>query len=141
MKDEMKEKLKEYVALKLVSELGGINGRTKFQKIVFIGQKERRLPEVFKFNGYYYGPYSKELTDTIEMLIKLGLINEKVIIGEEYIEYIYTITEEGKGALKRLEMEMEDKPKIAIPYLKKFKKMSRGEIIGYVYSKYMLPNS
>ncbi|OYT40988.1 MAG: hypothetical protein B6U86_03275 [Candidatus Altiarchaeales archaeon ex4484_43] len=132
------EKLKKYVVLKLVSELGRIDGRTKFQKLVFIGQKEFGLPEAFKFSGYYYGPYSKDLTETIEALIRIGFLHEEVKVKDEYIEYIYTITEEGKGALRGLEKEIKKKlPKTAISHLRDFKKMSRGEIIGYVYGKYM----
>lgn len=133
-----KEKLKKYLVLKLVDGLREIDGRTKFQKLVFIGQKELGLPEVFKFSGYYYGPYSKDLTETIEALIRMGLLDEEVKERDEYIEYIYTITEEGKGALKGLEREVKKKlPHSIISQLKDFKKMSRGEIIGYVYGKYM----
>ena len=137
MEKTNEEKLKRYLVLKLVNELKRINGRTKFQKLVFIGQKELGLPEVFKFSGYYYGPYSKDLTETIEGLIRMGLLNEDVKVEDEYIEYVYTITEEGKGALNALEKELTEIPKTAISHLRDFKKMSRGEIIGYVYGKYM----
>lgn len=138
MEKTNERKLKRYVVLKLVNELDGVDGRTKFQKLIFIGQKELGLPEAFKFSGYYYGPYSKDLTETIEALIKIGLLNEEVKVKDEYIEYIYTITEEGKGALKGLEREIREKlPKTVISHLRDFKKMSRSEVIGYVYGKYM----
>ncbi|WP_161484974.1 hypothetical protein [Neomoorella mulderi] len=75
-----------------------IEGRTLLQKMVFLFEKEvykkfrydqlieeKDLPN---FKAYYYGPFSKQVFDDLDFLIRLGFIeatisNEEVEEGEE----------------------------------------------------------
>ena len=67
--------------LTLVSEAGKIDGRKKFQKIVFIIQaKGGNIPERFKY--HYYGPFSSDLQMEID-----DLVDHKVLIEDNSGSY------------------------------------------------------
>lgn len=78
--------------LTLVKKAGKIDGRKKFQKIVFILQsKGVDLPEKFKY--HYYGPFSSDLQLEID-----ELVDSKVLI-EDHLEnnsYSYQISQNTK---------------------------------------------
>jgi len=82
-----------------------IQGRTKMQKLVFLAQQEIDADsgtEVeFEFEPYKYGPFSKELIETLETFDEKGVINRRT----EYTfdgtkKYIYTLTPEGKNSFE-----------------------------------------
>jgi uncharacterized protein YwgA len=56
-----------------------IRGTTRFQKLIFLLEKEESIiPDDIKFDfeGYLYGPHSKKLKDDIEFLVNLGFIEK-----------------------------------------------------------------
>jgi len=58
----------------------GINGITRFQKLLFLLANEESIPEVskaFEFTPYKAGPYSSKLYDDLELLENLGLITSE----------------------------------------------------------------
>lgn len=73
-----------------------IDGRTKFQKIVYILQSHG-IDFNKSFRYHYYGPYSAELQLEIEELASRGIVNE---ITEEpkpgYITYKYEVSDASK---------------------------------------------
>ncbi len=69
--------------LALVSIANEIEGRTKFQKIVFIlKSKGVKFHETFKY--HYYGPFSADLQLEIEELVDRNLLNEKTSLPYKY---------------------------------------------------------
>ena len=119
--------------LKLIEELGGVEGRTKLQKLIFLGEKELGLPEVFTFDKHHYGPYSWDLTEVIEDLVASGYLREDIKIKGEHISYKYTPTKKiDKSQLKDIKI-----PPATISTLKKIKALPLSIILSYVYRKYL----
>lgn len=82
-----------------------IEGITRFQKLVFMAQKE--IPDIqtqkYSFDYYDYGPFSKELYDDIDRLVRNGYINrsiEKTGNGNE--KHIYSITQKGSDYILQI---------------------------------------
>lgn len=117
--------------LKLVPE---IRGRTRLQKIVFLGQKELGLPPLFDYSKHYYGPYSKDLIDTIDQMIMQGDIVENEENLGEYTRYTYKLSDQEKSvqeSIPDLSLDLESKDA-----LKKLSNVPLKKILEYVYSKY-----
>lgn len=119
-----------------------ITGKTKFQKMIFLGQKEHKLPKRFEFIKYNYGPYSFQLTDCLNALEVLKLIK----IQEEYFEtsndfpgrlHIYSLTDKGKKIVTKLKTDFLEESKKIEQIAIKWNTKQLKEIIQYVYSKYM----
>lgn len=123
---------KEFI-LELLSGLGKIEGRTKFQKIVFLGQMELGLPELFKFDKYHYGPYSWGLTEILEDLIATGYIIEDNEKRGDYVSYVYSPAD---FALTDVDLSARYISEKKIETLKKISELPRSAIIEYVYRKY-----
>lgn len=87
-----------------VSECGRVEGRKRFQKIVYVS-KELGLPfhETFEWN--MFGPYSSELSSEINSLCEMNLLHEDLIDSE----YHYWLSEEGESYLKSRIPGLEDR--------------------------------
>ena len=119
--------------LKLIDELGGVDGRTKLQKLIFLGEMELGLSKVFVFDKHHYGPYSWHLTEVIEDLVASGYLKEEIIMKGEHISYIYTPTKKvDKSQLEDIQI-----PSSTISTLRKVKSLPLGIILSYVYGKYL----
>lgn len=70
----MREQAYQQLA-ELISMAGGIDGRKKLQKIVFI-LKNKGAPFQEKFSYHYFGPYSAELQLEIDDMATRGIIQE-----------------------------------------------------------------
>ncbi len=117
--------------LKLVPE---IRGRTRLQKIVFLGQKELGLPPLFDYSKHYYGPYSKDLIDTIDQMIMQGDIVENEENLGEYTRYTYKLSDQEKSVQESMpDISLDSESKDAI---KKLSNVPLKRILEYVYSKY-----
>jgi len=138
----LSEKLLKLLLLIKLAEK--IEGKTKLQKIVFLGKEEERIDLGFEFIKYNYGPYSFELTKALETLKECELIEITTEIlpasnqeGFESKKFTYQITDKGK---KLIDAEIEklrevfEKIKLLV---EKWNNVSRDEIIRYVYSKHM----
>ena len=68
-------KQRKKMILELVNKCGKIEGRTKFQKIVYILQS-LGVPFEEKFTYHYFGPYSAELQLEINDLVDSGVLKE-----------------------------------------------------------------
>jgi len=117
-------------------------GRSKLQKMLFLIQKEefKREPlsgvvERYNFHPHFFGPFSDEVTDDIEFLRSLGLIEVKTLRGVE----VFYLTE--KGLKKMCDLIEEGK----IPYFmldatervkKKWNRKPTEELTKYVYKHY-----
>jgi len=70
-----------------------IEGRTKTQKIIYLISRDYP-PLDFGFVGYFYGPYSKELQNTLDRLVAFNLLTEdSEFVGN--VRYQNKLTEMG----------------------------------------------
>lgn len=89
--------LEKYVPLCFaVDKLKAINGRKRFQKMIFLS-KAASVPfdEMFEWNNF--GPFSKELASEIDSLCKMDFLNESY----DGTEYQYALTKKGKEFLEK----------------------------------------
>lgn len=128
------ENQRERYLLTILKHVGKIEGRTRFQKMIFLGQEELGLPQLFDFSIHYYGPYSVELTRAIERLLSQGYIVEDVEEIGDYIRYTYRLSERGKAEAERERAEISDE---SIQILKTLSEAPLSAILAYVYSKYI----
>lgn len=85
--------------LTFVNNKEPIGGRTRFQKMVFLlSQHARFFKNKYDFIPHDYGPYSQELQNDIDYLIKEGFLTEdrRTIEGGK-IKYEYSITTKGES--------------------------------------------
>ena len=124
--------------LSLVSIAGVINGRTKFQKMVYILKcKGVYFPEKFKY--HHYGPFSLDLQLEIDELVFNGLLSENGSLepnptysysistkdqnNGEFLKYAELITVLNSASIKVLELTS------TIFFLKNQEKITEKSII------------
>lgn len=133
--------MKQLKILKFLEIAEKIEGKTKFQKMIFLGKREYGLDVGYTFEKYNYGPYSEELSRNLESLIDLGFIavKEEIFDTEGHfpgVKNTYFITERGEKVLDREIFNEEETTKVN-KILTRWNNKSYKEIIDYVYSKYM----
>ncbi len=131
MSEEDFEKKSELV-LSVLKQVGKIEGRTRFQKMIFLGQQELGLRKSFDFSRHYYGPYSPDLADVIETLMLHGdVIEEKEQLGD-YIKYSYSLSRSEEVGISDRYITDEQ----SLETLKKLSRTRLDLILAYVYKKY-----
>ncbi len=130
--------------LLLIKLAGKIEGKTRLQKMVFLGKEEENVDIGFGFIKYNYGPYSFELTKALETLQTLGCIKVETILfasasedGFQTKQFTYMITEEGEKLVNSKIDEMKEVAEKIKHLLKKWNNVPRAKIIEHVYSQYM----
>jgi len=120
-----------------------IEGKTKFQKMLFLAKAEYGLEHGYDFTRYIYGPYSQTLSSDLMSLISLELVKiDEVIFNtpgpfEGKLATI-SLTKKGEELIdsKLDDFSVEEKDKIKKVVMdwnpKNFK-----EILSYVYKKYL----
>ena len=93
------------VPLVLANTLNQVNGKTRFQKLMFLIQKEAERNEIkeldFDYEIYLHGPFSRELGLIIDDLVdKRYLEEESVETLSGYTKYVYTLTAKGEELVK-----------------------------------------
>ncbi|WP_163539761.1 YwgA family protein [Gracilibacillus sp. YIM 98692] len=86
--------------VKVIASSGGIVGRKKLQKIIYI-LKKLGLPFEEKYTFHFYGPYSEELSIRIEELANLGFVSEVKEKKSNYYQYRYQVTDEGEDFIEQ----------------------------------------
>ena len=95
------------------SEEYEIEGRTRFQKMVFLIEElvqEEEDMSLYEFVEYDYGPFSKQLLDDLERFERMGLVNidrQETYKGGE--RYDHQLTYEGVKSIRQL-IENTDDP-------------------------------
>lgn len=83
-----------------------IEGRTRIQKEICLLKHKSDLPFSFNFKPYYYGPYSEELSKTINTLVGVKLLKETITpIGFNTFRYNYMLTEQGRQLLSKIQKD------------------------------------
>lgn len=122
---------------------GSIDGATRFQKLVFLAQKEASLEDdLFLYESDRYGPFSVELAKTLNSLENRGLVKkvvEKNRSGDELHRYI--ITDRGRLVMNKIltEDKYPDISSIMEPVKqikKEYDRLSLDELLRYVYRNY-----
>jgi uncharacterized protein YwgA len=93
------------IPLLLSEVLSVVQGKTRFQKLVYIIQKEaaeRKVPaSSFEYELYYYGPFSSQLSDVLENLKNDDLLVEETeMTPNGYSRYVYSLTDKGRRLLE-----------------------------------------
>ncbi len=93
--------------LLIVREVGTLLGKTRFQKLVCLVVAEsqhRGLPDLgLRFEIYLHGPYSRDLTQTVEELVRDGLLNESAhATPAGNLQFVYTLSRAGEQFVEGL---------------------------------------
>jgi len=118
-----------------------INGATRFQKLVFLAQREEGLSELFKFEADKYGPFSSDLYAALDELESKNLIDKqkrKTRSGNEM--FVYSITSRGQSIIKQRLDKDEEGTKKVLDAAQRIKKQHNNEplerLLRIVYRRY-----
>ena len=129
-------------ALLFLDAAGTIEGKTKFQKLMFLGDQEHSLNSGFNYVKYNYGPYSFELSQVLGVLEALGIIVAETVTFQVNGPYdgkkiTYSLTDKGGVFVQELKQRHADFIVHAKEVLTKWNSVPSSEIVKYVYAKYM----
>lgn len=120
-----------------------IQGRTRFQKMVFLLQEEteghHRDLKHYRFKPYDYGPFSKELYDDLDELIERGLVSQsQEEFGDDKVFYEYELTEKGFSFMEESceKEEIRNIVNVSRDLKSDLNHMELSEVLDYVYSEY-----
>jgi uncharacterized protein len=91
--------------MQFFSEAKQVTGRKKLQKMVYILQSFG-VPFQEKFHFHFYGPYSEELFLRVEELCNLGFVEEEKEVKSNYLQYHYSLTNDGTQFLNQFSVQM-----------------------------------
>lgn len=84
-----------------------VNGRTRIQKDICILKYRENIPFNFSFEPHYYGPFSSELTDTVDTLVAAGILHESIeVLPNGIARYDYGLTAEGLRMFHVIQQKM-----------------------------------
>jgi uncharacterized protein YwgA len=109
-----------------------IAGKDRFQKLVYLLNKEYKIFGDLDYFRYYYDPYSRRVEDALDNLVIFGYIDKQVIYWttcnwNEVYRIDWKLTKKGKTFLKRLKNEHKGK-------LKRIKKYTQFLLVRGYYS-------
>ena len=107
-----------------------VEGQTRIQKEICILKHRDSIPVSYDFKPYFYGPYSSELTDTVDTLVASGILEQtSVPKGFGVYRYDYSLTEQGKKLFDSLKETLEkDQPELISKLKKRAKRLESMEI-------------
>jgi len=121
-----------------VAEDGEMEGITRFQKLVFLAQRERDGAEPYEFRADDYGPFSPDLYDDIDQLVAADLIDydeQTTDIGNT--KQVYSLTETGRRAVENSDTDdfpVSDEELAALG--DEFEDVDLWDLLEYVYTEY-----
>lgn len=130
--DTYKERKKSLV-MQLLLNLGKIKGKTRLMKYTFLLEQEENIEKTFYFQPKHYGPYSKDLEDTLKELERLKLIDN--YYDRDKKTQIIEINSAGYDFIKNNDSNIAISEKITNTILD-LENFTLKELINYVYSKY-----
>lgn len=108
-----------------------IAGRTRIQKEVCLLKFKAQLPFTFEYKSYFYGPYSEELSDTINTLVGVKLLEETVTAtGYNSYRYDYALTKQGEELFTKISQEDSELLDKISAEIKTFEEMSTPELVA-----------
>ena len=136
----MNKKLLPLAILELADE-DTVEGITRFQKLVFLSQREELDEDFYEFVPGSYGPFSKSLYDDIDKLVERGFIDEDKepsAGSDDGDKQVYSLGSKGRSALMRAEnmgntpFSMSDLEDLVDEY----DDMGLWELLEYVYAEF-----
>ncbi|RZH67197.1 helix-turn-helix transcriptional regulator [Natrinema altunense] len=130
------------LALLYVDGQREVDGATRFQKLVFLAQKETDLEESFKFRSDKYGPFSPELHATLSELQNRDLVEKDVRKNRSGNEkYTYRLTPTGRRVVQKLInrddlSEFEEILQKGQSIKREYNNQPLDRVLRYVYSQY-----
>lgn len=97
--------------LNLISSVGRFRHRVRLQKYVLLAQREVAYPFSFNFERYFYGPYSFDLRNFMDVLVSEGLVKEEKTATSCGVEYSYELTGIGELFLGDISKQVPDNEK------------------------------
>ncbi len=133
-----------------------INGSTRLEKLIYLLVSETRVPEVLtesaNYVPYHYGPFSKKVYESIDMLEAAGLVRVRVdglpeipdetrqILGSDgapYAERQFDLTELGLKYFEALKAELPDWALREVADVKQtFGSLPLRQLVRYVYENH-----
>ena len=94
------------IPLLLSNILGRVEGKTRFQKLIYLIQDEAAARNIegssFTYELCHYGPFSAELSSVLEDLHNNGFLKEEIeVTPAGYERFVYSITGKGRRLLER----------------------------------------
>ncbi|MCD2204022.1 SocA family protein [Halobacterium sp. KA-6] len=134
------------LALLYADEEHQIDGRTRFQKLIFLMQMEGNLNDLdptdtYRFEPYDYGPFSSTLYDDLDSHIERGLIEdskEELDEEDDIVKYEYQLESDGQEFVEEQVSENEFGRIVqeAERIIEEYGDIPLPELIDLVYSKY-----
>lgn len=116
-----------------------VDGATRFQKLIFLAQKEEDLPTIYDYEPGQFGPYSPELHADLRTLADLGYVERHIRVNDAGNEkYEYSLTREGIQAAQSLVKDERLRSVFdAVEAIKnRFNDDPIGDLLRYVYQNY-----
>lgn len=115
----------------------GISGSTRFQKLVFLAEKESDIPELYEYIPHKYGPYSPDLSQDLQKLSEHGLIERNhTFNGVGNRTYTYSLTTKGIRVAKEYVNDYEPLFRELSKIKQRYNKERIDDLLDYVYRKY-----
>jgi len=143
-----KDDPKKWILL-LLHYLGEIKGSTRLEKLLFLLKEKFEVVDkpFYKFEPYYFGPFSAEILGDVKLLRDMGLIEIENEVFEPrsqfsdaiFIRKAYKLTEDGKGKAKEIfEDTLSRKPEIgkALFGLREYDSMPLSNLLNRIYTEY-----
>jgi uncharacterized protein YwgA len=84
--------------------------RRRVQETVYILKCKHNLPFPYKFQEYWYGHYSEQLQDALDVLVSAKVLEEKIEEDSDgSLKYVYSLTGTGKSLAKKIRDEIDDR--------------------------------
>jgi len=115
----------------------GIEGSTKFQKLVFLAQEETDMPEAYDdYRPDRFGPFSYKLQSDLFAFMEEGYIERHTEPVPGGFRYVYSLTPAGMRVAQNLIEDYRSYFESAKEIKSEFNNRSGQEVLRYVYAKY-----
>ena len=115
----------------------GVEGSTKFQKLVFLAQEEGEMPEAYDdYRPDRFGPFSHKLQSDLLTFMQEGYIERHTEPVPGGFRYVYSLTPDGMRVAQNLIDDYRQFFDVADRIKREFNNKSGQEILRYVYAKY-----
>lgn len=133
----------DWILILLHASGGGIRGRLRLQKLMFLLKHGYKLEVPYDFIPYAYGPYCADIFEDLADLRDGGFVEvrgqgaEPHELARDPKTMSFFLTDRGKERARELYRELPSEAKGALIALNsRFNRMSLGDLIKYVYEHY-----